>query len=253
LAILFCPGCNHKLRIPDGKRGTVTCPHCSAEWFYPETIQLSDVEFRCSMSGARFNVISSRRSPLHKFVIQEIKKVAAAAAHPPKAEPPSSSQHTALKAVAPALSFAAPKVGGWLARIVGRNTNVVPSMPAAAAPKDQAPGASIPTATHNADEYNWSGFSCPYCNASSFVSGACGHLACDGPAELRNGRRFHKCFCGHAGFISGTIKNFQSKRLSVEAEFGSPSPTLTARQDLGSKSVDVALPPPTHGAPPAKR
>jgi hypothetical protein len=94
---------------------------------------------------------------------------------------------------------------------------------------------------------------CPYCNASSFVSGACGHLACDGSAELRNGRRFHKCFCGHAGFISGTRKNFQSKRLSVEAEFGSPSPTRTARQDLGSKSVDVALPPPTHGAPPAKR
>src|SRR5450755_2306346 len=97
MAILVCPVCTRKLRIPDGKRGTVKCK-CGAEWFYPETIELSDVEFRCSKSGARFNVVSSRRSPLHKFVIQAINKAALKAAHAPKPEPPSSSPKLAVKA-----------------------------------------------------------------------------------------------------------------------------------------------------------
>jgi len=36
LAILYCPGCARKLRIPDNKRGRVTCPLCGSEWFHPE-------------------------------------------------------------------------------------------------------------------------------------------------------------------------------------------------------------------------
>jgi hypothetical protein len=28
--------------------------NCGAEWFHPETLELSDVEFRCSFTGARF-------------------------------------------------------------------------------------------------------------------------------------------------------------------------------------------------------
>jgi hypothetical protein len=88
LAILSCPGCGRGgLRVPDGRRGKVTCPTCGAEWFHPETIELSDVEFRCSKSGARFNVISSRRSPLHKFVIQKINKAMDGASRSPKDEP----------------------------------------------------------------------------------------------------------------------------------------------------------------------
>src|ERR1700726_1823369 len=92
LTVVVCPGCSRNLRIPDGKRGTVTCPHCGAEWFHPETIELSDVEFRCSKSGARFNVISSRRSPLHKFVVQKINKATHGASRPAEPEPLSSSQ-----------------------------------------------------------------------------------------------------------------------------------------------------------------
>jgi hypothetical protein len=38
LAIQSCPGCSHKLRFPDGKQGTVTCPHCAFEWFHRKTI-----------------------------------------------------------------------------------------------------------------------------------------------------------------------------------------------------------------------
>ena len=75
MSIVMCPGCSQRLRIPDNKRGTVACPRCSATWFYPEMIELSDVEFRCSsFNGARFNVVSSRRSPLQKFVIEKISK-----------------------------------------------------------------------------------------------------------------------------------------------------------------------------------
>lgn len=242
MAIVFCPGCKHKLRVPDGRRGTVTCPRCRAEWFHPETIELSDVEFRCSMSGALFNVISSRRSPLHKFVVQEIKKVAPAATRPPAAEPPSSSQHPALKAGVPPLRLAAPSVVGWLARIVGRKADVVPSTAPATAAKNQGTGTTTPVPMHNADEYNWSGFSCPYCGASSFVSCAGGHLACDGTAELRNGQRFHQCFCGHAGVITGRIKTLKSNRLSMEAI--AASPPVAEHQRLNSERSDVALPPP---------
>ena len=43
LAVLHCPGCGRGgLRVPDGKRGKVTCPRCGAEWFYPETIELNE-------------------------------------------------------------------------------------------------------------------------------------------------------------------------------------------------------------------
>ncbi len=36
MTILSCPGCARKLRVPDNKRGTVTCPLCGSEWFHPE-------------------------------------------------------------------------------------------------------------------------------------------------------------------------------------------------------------------------
>jgi hypothetical protein len=252
LAIVVCPVCQHKLRVPDGKRGTVTCPHCGAEWFHPETIELSEVEFRCSKSGARFNVISSRRSPFHKFVIQKINKATDGASRPAEAEPLSSSEQPALKVGAPTVPLDAPRVGGWLARIVGRKSEAAPSTPPTEVPKDQATGATGSVATHNADEYNWSSFSCPYCSASNFVSCSGGHLACDGSAELRNGGRFHQCFCGHAGFITGTIKTLESKRLSVERETGLPKASVPEPQQQNSRLADVALLPPTHG-PPAKR
>jgi uncharacterized Zn-finger protein len=196
LAIESCHGCSHKLRIPDGKRGTVTCPLCRAQWFHPKTIELSDVEFRCSKSGARFSFVSSRRSPLHKFVVQQIERARSERKSPPMAEPNSSS-----------------------------------ARPAAVPMRD-------------ANEYNRSGFSCPYCGASSFVSCADGHLACDRTAELRNGRRFHQFFCGHAGFITGIIKNPGSKRLSVQAELNSPNLPDAHRPPANNKPTDVALPPP---------
>jgi hypothetical protein len=56
MAILNCVGCGRGgLRVPDGRRGKVTCPTCGAEWFYPEVVEVSEVEFRCSSSGARLS------------------------------------------------------------------------------------------------------------------------------------------------------------------------------------------------------
>jgi hypothetical protein len=246
LTIVSCHVCGQKLRVPDGKRGTVNCK-CGAQWFHPETIELSDVEFRCSMSGARFNVISLRRSPLHKFVVQEINKAAPGTGRPSSLEPGPSSEQPALQAVAPSFRIAPPRVGGWFARIAVRNADVIPSKPPIPEPlpTDEPLSPTTRTAPHDPDEYNWSGFSCPYCSATSFVACTSGHLACDGTAELRNGRRFHQCFCGQAGFIGGTMKAIESKRLSVGADSYSRKPSAVESQGLSRKHADAALPPPT--------
>ena len=249
LAVLSCPGCSQKLRVPDGKRGTVSCPHCGSEWFHPETIELSDVEFRCSKSGARFNVISSRRSPLHKFVIQATNKAAPKATHPSQTVIPSSSPQLAVKA-RPALPEAGTKIGGWVVGILrGKAADLPASMTPGAEGKDQTSGADPAAASHDADEYNWSGFVCPYCSASSFVSCAGGHLACDGTIQIRKGGRFHQCFCGHAAFISGTMKTLESIRLSVEGDRSSDAPRRAQHMQQTGKAADVVLPPPPKGLP----
>jgi hypothetical protein len=252
LAILSCPGCSHRLRVPDNKRGTVTCPLCGSEWFHPEAIELSSVEFRCSRSGAKFNVISSRRSPLHKFTVQKVEKAVAKATGPLETGSPKSSPQRAPRNALPALTPPAPRVAGWLARIVGRKTEIARARPPSEEPKDRVTGTAISVTTNDASEYNWSGFFCPYCNAPSFVSCGGGHLTCDGTAETRNGRPFRQCFCGHAAFISGNIKTFANERLSMEAEVDPPNVPPAVRGRQSSKSADTALPAPTHGLP-AKR
>jgi hypothetical protein len=249
VALVTCPGCGRSdLRVPDGRRGTVTCPGCGAKWFHPQTVETSEAEYRCSKSGARFTVISTRRSPLHRFVIEAVTKASSTADRPRSMEPSPSPQPSG-KAVVPSYGLAGPKVGGWLARITGRNAAV-----SAPLQKVAAPAKTTPVATHNISEYNWAGFSCPYCLASSFVhcrSG--GHLSCDGTAELRDGRRFHRCFCGGAGFISGEIETIDDKRHSEEAELGAAQPPATKNEGLRGESVAIALPSPQRGGPPAKR
>lgn len=250
MGIVSCPGCSHRLRIPDGKRGTATCPRCGAEWFHPEAIELSDVEFRCSTSGARFNVVSFRRSPLHKFVIQKITKPTPNEASPSSEKPVAVVPQSAIEGIRP-LPVAAPRTGGWLSRLTGRKAVATASVQASVAPQNRPADRTMsPVTQHSIDEYNWTGFSCPYCSASSFVSCSGGHLACDGTAKLRNGRRFHQCFCGQASFISGTIRTIENRRLSVEADkYQRTQVTVEAQGDR----PDIALPAPTHGRSPAKR
>jgi hypothetical protein len=248
LAILSCPGCSHKLRVPDDRRGTVTCPLCGAEWFHPETIELSSIEFRCSASGAKFNVISSRRSPLHKFTVQKIEK-AVKAARSAEVGPSASSSVLNSHRAPPALPPATRRLG-WLARIVGRKGDIVTAKPTNGAPNDRPAPVAVSTTTNDADEYNWSGFSCPYCDAPGFISCRGGHLACDGTAQIRKDGRFHQCFCGHAGFIVGTIKAFENERLSLKAD----TPNVPPGDSQGQRSglAKAALPSPTRSVP-AKR
>ena len=79
-----------------------------------------------------------------------------------------------------------------------------------------------------------------------------GHLACDGTAELRDGRRFHQCFCGQAGFITGTMKTVEGKRISVEADVVASPNSAVAESQSQSKSIDIALLLPTQGTPQVK-
>jgi hypothetical protein len=178
LAILSCPGCSHKLRVPDDKRGTVTCPLCGSEWFHPEVIELSSVEFRCSASGARFNVISSWRSPLHKFTVQKVEKAVKAPRSP---EVGSSASCSLLNShhAPPALAPAAPR-GGWLARIVGRKGDLVTAKPMNGAPNDRQTPVAVPTTRTTPMNITGADSPAPYCNAPGFVSCAGGHLARDG-------------------------------------------------------------------------
>jgi hypothetical protein len=247
LPIVSCHVCGQKLRVPDGKRGTVAC-RCGVEWFHPETVELSDVEFRCSMSGARFNVISSRRSPHHKFVIQQIKKAACAA--PAAAVSP---QHASLVPIDPLSHLAPRKIGHWLASIIGRDRAVQPSRPSDPVSMTETSSVMVQTAARDPNEYNWNGFSCPYCAASSFVACAGGHLACDGRVELRGARRFHQCYCGAAGFIVGTVKAITARRLSLEAQGSSLTPAGTGRGRLSGRAADTAILRLTKGGPVSKR
>jgi hypothetical protein len=54
--------------------------------------------------------------------------------------------------------------------------------------------------------------------ASGFVKCSGGHLACDGTVQIRNGRRFHQCYCGCAGFIEGSIKTIEVDQHTFSVE-----------------------------------
>lgn len=246
MAILTCPGCGRGgLRVPDGRRGKVTCPTCGAEWLHPETVEFSEVEFRCSKSGARFTVTSSRRSPLHKFIVKEIKKVAPTATRSPKESCSTFPQAVDPDVVAASSRLPATKIGRLLARIAARKVSVISSGSVSAlAPKQEPPGVTAANTTHDASEYNWSGFACPYCTASSIIRCGSGHLVCDGTAEVRTERRFYQCFCGAAGFISGTIQTIEGNRRAVEAELGAARQPAPTTPGLKGNPAEISLPPP---------
>jgi len=247
LAILTCPGCGRGgLRVPDGRRGKVTCPRCAAEWFYPEAIELSEVEFRCAQSGARFIVHLSRRSPAHKFVIQGITNAPAATS---KA---SSSQKKTISTDGVSVPQL-PKAGsaGWLAALFGKSSPAVPTITDSTDVPEPKVSSAVTPLRHDASEYNWSSFLCPYCNASSFIRCSGGHLACDGTVEMRSGRRFHQCYCGSAGFIEGMIETIDANQRTIpiepaRANFMSEGRATTtnvaAVNPIASSAVQVASP-----------
>jgi uncharacterized Zn finger protein (UPF0148 family) len=241
LAILTCPGCGRGgLRVPDGRRGKVTCPTCGAEWFHPETIELSEVEFRCAQSGARFIVQLSRRSPLHKFVVQGIKNAPTQPSDATTSKAAASSEKLLETGSTSVPQLPKPRSGGWLAALFRKSGAV----PATLNSTDVAyPTLATPAPTplrHNASEYNWSSFLCPYCNASSFIRCSGGHLACDGTVEMRSERRFHQCYCGNAEFIEGVIETIDANQRTIPAEPSSTKFTTGGR--AATTSVPAANP-----------
>jgi len=156
--------------------------------------------------------------------------------------------------VAPPLRLRGLSLAGWLTRITKSKDSAVRSAPSPASMRETF-SAAIPVTTHNASDYNWSGFSCPYCNASGLVRCGAGHLTCDGTIELKKGRRFHQCFCGAAGFITGVIETFENKRSSVEGKRdgtksatansqainGSPEPTVLLTHASGNSNAEGSL------------
>lgn len=249
VAILHCPGCGRGgLRVPDGRRGKVTCPSCGAEWFYPETVEVSDVEFRCAHSGARFVVQFSRRSPLHRFVVQGLKQ---APPRPSKASTNPALSPSDVQLVTPAgaaSQLPKPKSTSLLARLFGKSTEVVPASSSPAPALKSVPDAAgqklVRPRSHDAADYNWASFFCPYCQSTGVIRCSGGHFTCDGTAELRNGQRFFRCFCGGAGFIAGQFKTVEAVDTSMAVEADRPSAPSTAahNENLGSKHPKDALP-----------
>jgi hypothetical protein len=207
VAILICPGCGRGgLRVPDGRRGKVTCPFCGAEWFHPLTVELSEVEFRCAKGGARFVIQMSRRSPLHKFIIQGIKDAPLRPQKAATADPKPGLDNDTIHASGRSAPHLPPaKSRNLLERLFGKPTGNPVSSSSAADTSDPIVHSTAGIVQHDATEYNWDSFLCPYCDASSFIKCAGGHLACDGTVQIRKGRRFHQCYCGNAGFIEGEI------------------------------------------------
>jgi hypothetical protein len=162
LAIISCPGCGRDgLRIPDGRRGKVTCPTCGAEWFHPESVEINEVEFRCAHSGARFIVQLARRSPLHKFVIHGIKDAPAPTRSSGEVGS-TSAEDDSEKAIIPNQRSDAPRPSRpavLLSRLFGKAVQAAsPAKLSENGVNKSDSKAKLYPARHDASEYNWSSF-----------------------------------------------------------------------------------------------
>ena len=251
MAIVTCHGCGRGgLRIPDGRRGKVTCPSCGAEWFYPESIELSEVEFRCSQSGASFVVQLSRRSPFHKFVVQAIKNAPPRPSKPSEKSVPTAQKEAFESSNSSTHQITEPKSGRWLAILFGKAAAIGATTSSPVGISDVEATRSTPAPIrHDANEYNWTSFFCPYCTATGFIKCQGGHFACDGTAEIRSARRFHQCFCGNAGFIEGTIKTIEANQSILQAEREAAKPPTQQSTEVTSKPAAINLLLPTKGKP----
>jgi hypothetical protein len=159
----------------------------------------------------------SRRSPGHKFVIQGIKD---APLQPRKAaEPKRGPDSNAPSGASVSTPHLPPvKSRNWLEKLFTKPTWVPDSRSSAADTSDSMVHSTAGAVHHDATEFNWASFFCPYCKASSFIQCSGGHLACDGTVQIRDGRRFHQCYCGSAGFIEGSIKTIEAEQHTFRVE-----------------------------------
>ena len=243
MAILTCPGCGRGgLRVPDGRRGKVTCPSCGAEWFYPESIELSEVEFRCSQSGARFVVQLSRRSPLHKFVIQGIKNAPPRPSEASRETVSASRRETLESSNISTPQLTGPKSGGWLARLFGKAADSALSLRVHwPSPIRRRPARHLlQSVTMPMNTTGLVSYAHTVTPLASFDAED-GHFACDGTVEIRSGRRFHQCFCGNAGFIEGTIKTIDANHSILQVERDAAKPPAQQSTEVTKTTAAINL------------
>jgi hypothetical protein len=80
MTIVTCKVCSGRLRIPDDKRGTVTCP-CGTSWFHSASIKDSDAEFsgiKMTDGTSRTLVIENSPKELLSLVIAGLLLIAGA-------------------------------------------------------------------------------------------------------------------------------------------------------------------------------
>jgi hypothetical protein len=94
----------------------------------------------------------------------------------------------------------------WL---TGRAAVRNPPIPLSSESKGQRTDTTPPVVARSMDEYNWSGFSCPYCNSSSIVRCGKGHLTCDGTTKLRDGNPSTVVSAVRQGLSAGGLKQLR--------------------------------------------
>ena len=118
-----CAGPMHCVRhkIPD-VFGTRLHPHGKLSTIIDQIAYSHHVYFNCSISGARFNVISSGGSPFYKFVVQQIKKAGPRTDSAAKVEPTCPSRRPSRR---PYPLSASGLAGGWRASRAPKPTHFV--------------------------------------------------------------------------------------------------------------------------------
>jgi hypothetical protein len=128
----------------------------------------------------------------------------------------------------------------WAKTLVAKIANL-PEI-ATEGPIKETSEAAVKRSKFKIDEYNWTGFQCPYCTATDFI-GCTGHLICDGTVEQRKDGTFFRCFCGEAGSLGDSfVDTISSTTLAVEARTRKTSGDLASCERLTSSHVKPALP-----------
>jgi hypothetical protein len=216
MAILSCPGCSARVRVPDGRSQIkVTCPKCESEWLYPATVEYSDIDFVCSRSGAPF-VVRMMRSATNELF--KIKSAWLASEGAPATEIMAHRDSEPL-AIFDGRSEGS-KPSGMLARLVRSlappRPRDLPTLPEGGPERrvQEDTGAGV---EHPIDEYDFAGLVCPSCGSTSCHG--CdqkGHLACSGGVVTERSEIYCVCIrTGKRAALNVAMKTVTNNRATT--------------------------------------
>ena len=225
MAIQRCPACQANVRVPDtGVRLRVTCPNakCGRRWFHPRFQEVSNIDFKCSVTGQAFWVKLSRDDPDARFTIDSVTMVDE---EPPR-EPKAMAGRTlfgligdrdagwGLLALPSPDGAARPSIKGWLSVIATQGQALVgladQKTSRSALLAETAP---VEMLMRIADEYDWKGFTCPCCSSDGIVGRCgCGFFGCQGTAEEKPGGKHWTCSCGWSGWLEHSMTTVGEKK-----------------------------------------